>query len=246
MKKEVTIVIIDTLNPILARKAIELTAAAIPYDTTALTFGDKPIIAGETRIPILPLSGIDDYNELCLRGLWPYIETDHFVIVQYDGFATNAHVWSDDFLTVDYIGAPWPWIEENHRVGNGGFSLRSKKLLTALRDPNINVEAGNEDVVICRTNRRYLEEKYNIKFATTDLASTFSYEHGPHKESFGMHGIWNVPLYCTEEDATLILTTVASSSWSPERRIWVIQNCMLRRYEDLALRLVQMFNKEQL
>ena len=39
------------------------------------------------------------------------------------------------FSHCDYIGAQWFWHNDGMRVGNGGFSLRSRKLLTALQDP---------------------------------------------------------------------------------------------------------------
>jgi hypothetical protein len=62
-------------------------------------------------------------------------------VVQYDGMAANKMHWSDDYYNYDYIGAPWPdrftWIRPEEKVGNGGFSLRSMKLIEALRDPFI-------------------------------------------------------------------------------------------------------------
>ena len=36
--------------------------------------------------------------------------------------------------TIDYIGAPWPHFRDGHNVGNGGFSLRSRRLLEACRE----------------------------------------------------------------------------------------------------------------
>src|ERR1700687_3454326 len=42
--------------------------------------------------------------------------------------------WREEFLGCDYIGAQWFWHDDAMRVGNGGFSLRSRKLLLALQD----------------------------------------------------------------------------------------------------------------
>jgi len=59
------------------------------------------------------------------------------LLVQPDGFVINPDKWDNQFFEYDYIGAPWeqvphsyldPW-GKPHRVGNGGFSFRSKKLL---------------------------------------------------------------------------------------------------------------------
>ena len=241
----ITIVAIDTQYPELTRRAIELTQQALPVPSKVLTFSDRPIIDGETRVPILPMTGNADYNELCLKHLWPFIDTEHFIVVQYDGFAVNATAWDDAYLESDYIGAPWPWahIPNDQRVGNGGFSLRSKRLAQALRDPTVKlhkeVQFGmNEDVVICRMYRRHLEITHNIKFASQELASKFSYEQGTRPEqTFGMHGIWNVPLYCDRADTELFLFGVTDASWSQEKAVWSIQNCQTRGWQDLAQKL---------
>jgi len=243
MKKEITIVCIDTLNPALAKRAIELTASSIPYDTKVLTFSDKPVISGETRIPILPFTDIKDYSELCLKGLWPFIDTEHFIIVQYDGFATKTQFWEDDFLLVDYVGAIWPWHSTN-RMGNGGFSLRSRKLLGALRDNKIFLDSStkdgnNEDVIICRINRTYLEKEYSIKFAPESLAKKFSCEFGLQTDTFGMHGLWNIPAYCSEEDSSLFLLNSPTRNWNLDRTNLVLRNCMNSKYFDLTVQITQ-------
>jgi hypothetical protein len=247
----ITIVALDTQSHELTRRAIELTQQALPIPSKVLTFSDRPIIEGETRVPILPIKGIEDYSELCLKHLWPYIDTDHFIIVQYDGFAVNGHAWDNAFLEVDYIGALWPWahIPDGQRVGNGGFSLRSKKLIHALRDPTVKMNKGiefgtNEDVVICRTYRRHLELSHGIKFATDELASKFSYEQGNKLgATFGMHGIWNIPLYCTKEDTELFLFGVGSNGWTNEKAVWSMQNCQTKGWGDLAHRLHKVLQK---
>ena len=61
------------------------------------------------------------------------------------------------------------------RVGNGGFSLRSRRLLLALQDPRIElVEA--EDTTICRTFRPLLEREHGIRFGSEALADKFAFE----------------------------------------------------------------------
>ena len=52
------------------------------------------------------------------------------LIIQHDGFILNHKAWDNEFLNYDYIGAPVYWMGNKLiEVGNGGFSLRSKKLL---------------------------------------------------------------------------------------------------------------------
>lgn len=127
---------------------------------------------------------------LCELG--SYVGADFVLLVQWDGFIVNPHLWDKEFLKYDYIGAPWPrqWPNRIARVGNGGFSLRSKKLL------NQNVPATfdykePEDNILCLHNRIYLQ-KNGIKFAPVEVAARFALENDVEenqpKNSFGFHG----------------------------------------------------------
>jgi hypothetical protein len=73
------------------------------------------------------------YSRFMLQDLADHVKTDHVLVVQWDGFILDADAWDDRFLEFDYIGAPWPHFGDDHDVGNGGFSLRSRRLLEACR-----------------------------------------------------------------------------------------------------------------
>jgi hypothetical protein len=109
-----------------------------------------------------------------LSDLFKYIETTHLLNIQWDGFVVRPSAWDPEFLKYDYIGAPWkvhphhhwppfPDVTENNRVGNGGFSLRSKKLMEFMSIRFNNLLKGKkyhdpkyyhpEDCLICRTFR---------------------------------------------------------------------------------------------
>ena len=114
-------------------------------------------------------------------------------------------MWNSDLLNYDYVGAPWPnqWV---NRVGCGGFSLRSRKLLEASATlPYIksgkSKEDDNEDYYMCVTMYEHMINS-GIKFAPVNLAREFCVEHpipeNPHKyndistyKSFAFHGIFN-------------------------------------------------------
>lgn len=210
----ITIVVADTQYHRLTNLAIERTISCLPMAAKVVTFSDKPIYTGENLVRINTMTSRLDYNEIVLKHLWPFIDTEHFLIVQYDGFAVNKDAWSNDFLSVDYIGAPWKsssYFEKHNlerRIGNGGFCLRSKKLVEATRDPEVCMlpdqkNGVEEDRVLGDYHRNLLESKYSIKFASYELASKFSYELGPERPevTFGTHGIWNVPYYLSEEES---------------------------------------------
>lgn len=92
-------------------------------------------------IPSTEFLGYQGYQRFMIEELNAYVETGHCLVVQADGFICDPSRWRDQFLGYDYIGAPWPeciadydgWVVrlDRNRVGNGGFSLRSKKLLEA-------------------------------------------------------------------------------------------------------------------
>lgn len=134
-----------------------------------------------------------DYNQVMLRLLPQVLEEDFVFIIQYDGFAVNASAWCPEFLEYDYTGAVWPSWENigDHTVGNGGFSLRSRKLMHALSSHREFDMKVNEDELICRVHRHSLEQQ-GIKFAPEWLAHRFSIEQVAHPiwlgKSLGFHG----------------------------------------------------------
>lgn len=142
----------------------------------------------------------DDYSRFMAYNLARYIESDFCLIVHNDAYVLRPHKWDPDFLTYDYIGAPWPkgihYTKEgvNVRVGNGGFSLRSKRMLNILNELNIPFsDSGtgyyNEDGMLCVHHRKAIEDA-GLKFAPVAVAATFSHELDcPESvpEPFGFH-----------------------------------------------------------
>lgn len=118
----------------------------------------------------------------------------HVLIVQWDAGILDTNVWSEEFLKYDYIGAPWGWHGDGHEVGNGGFSLRSLKLMYHVFDNKDAYPFKNpEDDTLCREYRPKLEAA-GFKWAPSVIASEFSVERskmaGVNKH-FGFHGIFN-------------------------------------------------------
>lgn len=140
-------------------------------------------------------------NDLCFRLIPQFVDADHALYIQYDGFAVNADAWDDSFLEFDYIGAPW----HDGVVGNGGFSLRSRKLHEALAKmyvPDYLMNNYAEDSLICRMFRKGLEAEVGMKFAPQHVAYRFAVEHTPEEhykhwigKSFGFHERWHCADY---------------------------------------------------
>ena len=189
---------------------VPLTALALRSCAAACRFGDAVLFTdaasarpeqapepGPFRIyPIAPLASRDAYSAFVLRGLAGMVTTSHALVVQWDGWVSDAAAWDPAFLEWDYIGAPWPRPDAaagEVDVGNGGFSLRSRRLLDALAGPDFAPVPGiAEDVLICRTWRRTLEREHGIRFAPAAVATRFAYERVPPAgPTFGFHGLFN-------------------------------------------------------
>jgi hypothetical protein len=180
---------------------VEATMAAIKASTEQIQFGDVVLFTdsvrqqsrGEARVAqISPLRSSADYSNFLLTQLADQVRTDHCMVIQWDGFVVDAQQWDPAFLDYDYIGATWPQFDDGYDVGNGGFSLRSRRLLDACRTSEF-VPSHPEDLAICRTNRALLEQQFGIRFADRATAERFSFERSKHgKPTFGFHGVFNM------------------------------------------------------
>ena len=173
-------------------------------------------------VPIEPLKSVDMYNQLIFQDLHKYFETSYCLVVQADSFVVNVDLWKQDFLEFDYIGAPWPdkvmiipsnrFLHlDNNRVGNGGFSLRSRKLAEVTSKINFNslkFPIKSEDLIICHYLYREMI-KNGIRFAPAKLAAQFSIEspgnlYGQDVDSvFGFHGKHLMSHFLKKYDQTL-------------------------------------------
>ena len=171
-----------------------------------LFFTDKEFNLENIAVLKIPkITTKEQYSIFVLKELNGYIDTDFVLIIQWDGFIVNPDAWTQEFQNYDYIGAKWPWYNDGFNVGNGGFSLRSKRLLQILSGDKFKISIHSlkygEDTYICRTYRRFLENEYGIKFAHESVADRFSYERiEPVGNPFGFHGLFNMWRYVKEEE----------------------------------------------
>ena len=180
--------------------AVPLTARAMRDSAERCAFGDAVLFTdAPARGPfrtqaIAPLRSRVAYSAFVLRDLASHVATSHALIVQWDGWVTNPAAWDPEFLSYDYAGAPWGRYSDGMDVGNGGFSLRSRRLLEALQDERFTpVPAVPEDELIGRVWRPALERDHGIRFAPPEVAARFAYERVlPQGATFGFHGLFNV------------------------------------------------------
>jgi hypothetical protein len=210
---DVTLVCVDTREPAFALRAMGRTIAGI-------RFGDAVLFTESARMPERPqgirivdvrVDTIEAYSAFMLRGLAERTHTSHLLVVQWDGFATRPQHWLPEFLQWDYIGARWHDRPPERSVGNGGFSLRSRRLLMALQDSELRI-SHPEDICICLDNRERLEADHGIRFAPPALAERFAYERlSPRQPTFGFHGLFNFPRELSREELSDALRQLPDS-----------------------------------
>ena len=144
-----------------------------------------------------------DYSDLLLTGLRQYVAGTHVLIIQWDSFILHPELWTHDFLQYDYIGAVWPHHPDTP-VGNGGFSLRSVKLLEVLESPAIS-KRHPEDFCICDDNKVTLENQFGIRFAPAGVAEQFAVERTSWHPAFGFHGFFNFGRALSPEELSAFL-----------------------------------------
>jgi hypothetical protein len=170
-------------------------------NATLLTHKERPsnLHADVEHIQIDPMD-VRGYSKFILTELHKYMKQDRVMIVQHDGFIINPDAWIPEMASFDYIGAPWPVRRPQPcRVGNGGFSIRSRELQECTAEL-INSHyrpwlGNNEDEYICTSHREYLEE-HGFTFASSGLSALFSVEFNSwhHEDNggvpFGFHGFY--------------------------------------------------------
>lgn len=207
--KNVTLVAVSGLNPAGAIQALEYSMQGVDYHQAVLIahYAPKDLDpritfkkCKDTELVSQDRKNTNDYSKFMLYNLCDYIDSDYCLIVHNDAYVLRPDKWRDEFLEYDYLGAPFR--EKEHytnegvevRVGNGGFSLRSKRMLNIMNElqlPFTDNGTGyyHEDGVICVYYRKLLEDK-GIKFGPTELCAQFALEKVVKEtvwDPFGFH-----------------------------------------------------------
>jgi len=209
----------------------------------AMDFADAVFIsdsAGDTggarHVAIAPLAGRAAYSRFVMKDLLRHIETEHVLLIQWDGYVVNPAAWRDDFLGHDYIGARWGFHKDAHCVGNGGFSLRSRRLLEALQDPTID-RFEPEDEMICRHYRPMLESRYGVRFAPPEVADQFSFETTyPQSIPLGFHGLFNMWLFLDDAEVADFVAAMPRSVLGSIQFLSLAKNFIdLKRFDSARI-----------
>jgi hypothetical protein len=205
---KVTLIHIDGVNPDLGYKCLKYSKKEIKFGECKLITYESPAVFdpkdGIEIITIPKFDGYYAYNQFVIAEMVNYINTEHSLMVQPDGFVANPPNFKEEFYQYDYIGAVFDegvrrMYQGGSNVGNGGFTWRSKNFLEIIsqniHDYDKHKNNGlnkNEDFFLCKTNGDFLK-MLGVKFAPEELAPFFSLEtkYEDFKDlsrSFGFHG----------------------------------------------------------
>lgn len=195
----VTLLITDCINVKRAERVIEICKQHCDFGAIKL-LTSLPTDS-EYRVEIMPLNTLVMYSIFMLTECHKYIDTPHVLIVQRDGFILNPQSFKQEWLKYDYIA---PLFVQYDKMGSGGFSLRSKKLMKAVSESvakwdgtqenadEIQSAVGcYEDGVICLSGTFR-----TFKFAPFEEACMFAVggNRNPkyyREKPFGFHGAWH-------------------------------------------------------
>jgi len=206
---DVTLVLIETREHDLAQLAIEDCERHVEFGDV-LVFTDRPaqFMRADRRVLHVP----DWPNKLgWSRHFWqdvaPHMRTSHALCIQWDSWVVAPDMWRDEFLEYDFIGAPW-WYRDGLNVGNGGFCLRSTRLMRFLRKHRAQFPCITDldDDLLCRKYRPTLQSA-GFEWAPEGLALDFSFEcvrPDPSARHFGFHAAYNFDYGCEHDDERLL------------------------------------------
>ena len=129
-------------------------------------------------------------------AFWHAVAADKVLTFQTDSVLCSMSPWRvDHFLRYDYVGAPWVrGIPADVRVGNGGLSLRSVRVMRWII-ANVPFKEGYvEDMYFARAVQRMEREGLPVSLAPVGEASRFAFEDedAPSAAPFGVHRCMDV------------------------------------------------------
>lgn len=196
---EITLVGIDSINPDRTILVMRFTMRFVRF-ARAVVVTKEPVeerlLHGIENI-VYPMDGTyAEYRRIEAREMIRFFDTPFALRQHWDSLIVNPEAWNMDWLKWDYIGAPWPFprqfegyplLEKHNCVGNGGFTLISKRLADATSELTPESFDKSADRWICLSLRDKLADR-GIKIAPYEVARQFAVEDRVVSAEFGMHG----------------------------------------------------------
>lgn len=149
----VTLCIIDCVN---AQRAVKV----LEHCKTKADFGAVKLLTHvpvdyEHKVKIMPLNSLIAYSIFMLTRFHQYIDTEHCLIVQRDGWVLNPESFDMSWLELDYVA---PLFMQYDKIGSGGFSLRSKRLMKNVSENTIEWDGTDKHAHEIQDSQGYYED----------------------------------------------------------------------------------------
>jgi hypothetical protein len=232
----ITLVVIDDLKDLPTEKNIRyvILDKAIKYAKAHIDFFDIKVFS--------PLNGFQkqfangtEYSKWVIETLPYEIESEYYLIMQWDGFIINPNKWNNDFFKYDYLGG-------GNSLQNGGFSLRKTSKMRKLSNIKYSNYFGNEDSFyslffndVCK-NVHKNDDRFDENFYKECLENDWIYENQPFDINY-TH-IHNLNWDCNKFASFFVINTESFGwHWSGELDMFTI----LYFYKK-----INMFDEEEL
>lgn len=169
----------DPITPMIGalNKTLKVSDGYLKFNSTLILSPYKVQSGNHKLVRINPIKNVRELNYFFAKDFYKYITTDFVLVVQTDGNILNPSKWDDNWLNYDYIGAPWKHhmskATNTYGIGNGGFSLRSKRICKYVSD-NLSKYYYNNNEDGLYSNLRTKPDSY--KYPTVEEALHFSQE----------------------------------------------------------------------
>lgn len=194
----VTLICIDCIDSGRAIKVLEHCKKKIEFGAVKLLTNIP--VDYEHTVRIMPLNSLIAYSVFMLTRFYEYIDTDHCLIVQRDGWVLNPESFDPEWLNLDFIG---PLFVQYDKVGSGGFSLRSKKIMQDISETLPYWDGSYQDAHRMQAGLNYYEDGVlclggfarRYKIATPEQAAQFAQGGNRNPQyfrynPFGFHRTW--------------------------------------------------------
>lgn len=174
---EVSLVVVETICHELAQATVDDFLAKVE-PKEVLIFTDRPdklSVNGATARTIPNWDNKNVHGMFCNSGIAEYVNTPAVLFVEWDAGICDAAMWDNSWLQFDYLGSPWWYTDGSPNVGNGGFSLRSKRLIDFLAQ-NTTKYPVRTDNELCRDFGPKIIADGNFNWAPVPIANDFAFE----------------------------------------------------------------------
>lgn len=193
-----TLLIVDCLDVNRAIKVLEHCKSKVDFGAVKLLTHIPTNY--EHRVRIKPLNTLIAYSIFMLKKVHEFIDTQNLMVVQRDGWILNPESFNPEWLELDFIGGLYIQYD---KVGSGGFSLRSKKIMQDVSGTIPDWDWTQKGADEIQRGLSFYEDgelclspfSENYKIATLEQAADFSQAGNRNplyfrKRPFGWHRTW--------------------------------------------------------